>query len=480
MIFLKRIVACICACVLMCLCACSSVMHGQGENGSNIFQWDENVTSSHINSDNETEDNTSAEGENQDGTQSPSNDTQSNGEDNKKPQNNNTNTSSKNQTNNTTSKKPSSSVDKNPTSSSSATVNQQTKPQPNPNVPLTAISTDDYYGWKWLEKNGTEAEKKAYLMLVSEIGNYKNSIKFDFNITKEEFNKAYGLYKEDYPEHFWRSTEHTLTSIDKRITKITFKSLPYDGNVDKIKAEQVKVDKAVREVLSKLSGEMSDYEKEVTIHDYIINRTVYKEGENAHSMVGVLVDGKAVCQGYSLAFQYLMRLAGIQCITVTGRFNNQDHMWNMVKLDGEFYHIDVTADDPIMNSGENVEIFDYFNLTDKEIGIDHTIKNKEFTPPTATSTKYEFFTTTGQVYSEFTVDSFAHSIAYAYQHGYKYAYMRYENVDLSKAMKFIKDNYYTIIDKANKFLGSEKIKPDTKINIMYGEKRGIVDFKINY
>lgn len=451
----KKIMSCVCILSILCLCSCELASGNKNDSVSQQVQSEDKITSSEISDKEQTESEKITENENSLPSQAG-----------------NTNTQSKPQINSEATQKPVTTSSK-PTTTSTVSKPQQIKP-------LVALTPDEYYGWTLLKKSGTEAEKKAYQKIATEVGNFKNIVTFDFELSEKEFEKAYALYKEDYPEHFWKGTEYTLSGTENDISTISFDEVLYNGDVSKIKATKNKMEANVQKILAKLNGSMSDYEKELVVHDYIINNTAYKDGENKHNLIGALIDGKAVCQGYALAFQYVMRRAGVQCITVTGEFKNQSHMWNMIRLDGEFYHIDVTADDPIVNSGENIEIFDYFNLTDKEIKINHKLNTTEFTPPAATAVKYEFFKTTGQVYSKFSVDAFAKSIAYAYNHGYKYAYMRYENDDISKVMSFIKNNYYKIIDKANALLGSEKIKPDTKINVMYGQERGIVDFKIKY
>ncbi len=462
----KSILACVCVLCFACLCSCESVLLNQTENSSFFAQSEDGITSSQIENDEQTESQTVSESL-------------------QKPQGQSGGTSSKTQENSGVTQNPSAASSKPETSSGPSLSSQptaQTKPesQPQTNSPVKAVSADKYFGWTQLEKKGSEAEKKAYKLLVSEIGNYKSTVTFNFNLTKSEFEDAYALYKEDYPEHFWRSGEYKITTVGSKVTRVVFENTLYDGDVNKIKAAKSKIDAAVEEILSQVKSTMSDYEKEVVIHDHIINRTKYVNGENSHSILGVFVDGEAVCQGYSLAFQYVMRLAGVQCITVTGRFSGQSHMWNMVELDGEYYHVDVTADDPIVDNWEDVIDFNYFNLNDKQIKLDHTIKNPEFTVPAANSNKYEFFKKTGQLYKEFSVNNFANSIVYSYQHGYKYAYMCFENTDLSKAADYIKDNYYAIIGRANELLGANKIKRDTKIDVMYAMERGILNLRINY
>lgn len=352
--------------------------------------------------------------------------------------------------------------------------------KPNKNKNLTAISSEDYYGWTLLKKDGTEAEKNAYLLFVSEIGDYNTTIKFDFNITKNEAERAYNLYRQDYPQHFWRGTQYTITREGDLVTKITFNNSMFNGNAIRINTLKQQVESKADSVLSKLNDDMSDFEKEIVIQKYLIENTIYAEDKNSHNLLGPLVDGIAVCEGYSLAFQYLMRRAGVPCITIMGSFGGESHLWNMVEIEGDYYHIDVTADDPVVESGEQILTFDYFNLTEAEITIDHTIKNTSFDIPAANSKEFEYFTQTNQVYNNFSVENFAFSIAFAYTNGLEYASMRFESGDMNDAVNFILQNYLGIVHKANEMIGSEKFSPTSEIKYMLGNSRKIINLKTNY
>ena len=68
----------------------------------------------------------------------------------------------------------------------------------------------------------------------------------------------------------------------------------------------------------------------------------------------MLVGGYGICLGYATTFQLLMDLAGVECITVVGASygSTSDHAWNLVRLEGEWYAVDPTWNDP--TGGENV------------------------------------------------------------------------------------------------------------------------------
>lgn len=72
-----------------------------------------------------------------------------------------------------------------------------------------------------------------------------------------------------------------------------------------------------------------------------------RTGTRIYTAYGALVEGDAVCQGYALAYKLLLDKCGIDSVLVTS--NEMGHAWNLVKLDGSWYHVDVTWDDPTPN-----------------------------------------------------------------------------------------------------------------------------------
>lgn len=164
-----------------------------------------------------------------------------------------------------------------------------------------------------------------------------------------------------------------------------------------------------------ISPTMSDYEKELAIHDYIIKTTSYDYDrlgngtipDHSYTAAGVLINKTGVCEGYSEATKLLLNLVGIECEIVTGLAeNNVPHAWNIVKIDGAWYMLDTTYDDPITfdNNGNRVETlsYDYFNVTSNTLMKDHSWETNKW--PLAYSTKYNYYVYSNQVinsYSEF-------------------------------------------------------------------------------
>lgn len=131
---------------------------------------------------------------------------------------------------------------------------------------------------------------------------------------------------------------------------------------------------------------MTDEDKALALHDYIVDNTEYGLAdiqEDSYTPYSVIMNNIGVCQGYSLAYNLLLNRTGINTKYVSSKSMN--HGWSMVMLENEWYHCDVTWDDPT-----NTEIVNhkYFLLSDDSIkALDHTGWNAD--APLCTSKKYE-------------------------------------------------------------------------------------------
>lgn len=129
---------------------------------------------------------------------------------------------------------------------------------------------------------------------------------------------------------------------------------------------------------------MSDYEKELFYHDYITALAEYDEDAvnsdvrtDAHSVYGLLVNHRCVCEGYARTMGLLLSISGIDNYYVSGTttkpsfFGNGGHAWNIVSIDGKWYHVDATWDDPL---GEHFtdEYHTYFNVSDNVMSESRT------------------------------------------------------------------------------------------------------------
>lgn len=186
----------------------------------------------------------------------------------------------------------------------------------------------------------------------------------------QDYQTAVEAFLHDNPDLFYLDVNKMYLNIETttkflRTTYNVYISAGKDSNYfskDFVSEEQV--DEAIvqtemvkNEVLSELKGD--DYKKIRTIHDYIIDNTEYDstyEEEGIYGIYGALVKKKSVCEGYAKSVKYLANAAGISCEIMQGTATNtsgqtESHAWNCVKLDGVWYLIDPTWDDPIIVGG---------------------------------------------------------------------------------------------------------------------------------
>ena len=141
-------------------------------------------------------------------------------------------------------------------------------------------------------------------------------------------------------------------------------------------------------ILSKVAGK-TEFEKELSLHDILARNVLYddvakdnllKFHARSNTILGVLFYKTAVCKGIAKIFKFLLNALDIKCIVVKGKATDDLsgsvsadtlHAWNMVKIDGQPYHVDLTWN--ISSSDKNMLCHYYFNLSDVDISIDHAI-----------------------------------------------------------------------------------------------------------
>ncbi len=143
---------------------------------------------------------------------------------------------------------------------------------------------------------------------------------------------------------------------------------------------------ATKKVMKKVNGLSTEYAKEKYIHDYLVETVQYDlDVLFRGTAYSALVLNKSVCAGYADAFQLLLSMAGIDCLYVSGEADNGEeragHAWNKVKINDEWYNVDVTWDDA------GYIRYTYFNVTDEFLSQNHFWDNTGLPVCTATKIK---------------------------------------------------------------------------------------------
>jgi hypothetical protein len=156
-----------------------------------------------------------------------------------------------------------------------------------------------------------------------------------------------------------------------------------------------------------IKDSMTDYEKELAIHNYIVLNYKYDYDnyqndtipDESYSVYGLLINGTGVCQAYAEATELLLNMVGIECQMVTGISHGEAHGWNIVKLDDEYYMLDVTWDDPAPDIPGKTN-YEYFNVAADQLSQDHTWDTSKW--PIANGTKYNYF-----IYNNLIVNNYS-------------------------------------------------------------------------
>ena len=155
----------------------------------------------------------------------------------------------------------------------------------------------------------------------------------------------------------------------------TFIEFHYTDTAQECSEKAEKMERILDEAMRQIHNGMDDFQKELALHDWLAKRCEYSEsGSVSYTAYGALVNGKAVCEGYSKAMLLLLNRAGISGFLMTGQAVTNGvaggHMWNIVAINGENYHLDVTWNVP--KGAERIIQHAYFNLTDEQIAEDHS------------------------------------------------------------------------------------------------------------
>ncbi len=272
--------------------------------------------------------------------------------------------------------------------------------------PVFAEDADMRYGRKKLgEMPNGAALQYAYDQLVSGCASLTPpTIDISHSTHKvsiTEFkDRVFPMFYSDYPEYFWVMNGGYRYSYQSDNT-VTAVQPSYVPGISDLSAAKTAFESKVNSLLSGVSG--SDYNKAKTLHDRLIDTVTYTSSGNDQNAYGALVEGKAVCNGYTRAYQHLLQKAGIPAWYVRGSSinpttgNPEEHAWNLVKLDSQWYYTDVTWDD----QGSNT-FYAYFNITTAQLLTDHTLDSSlTALVPQATATAANLYVKENRVFTNY-------------------------------------------------------------------------------
>ena len=226
---------------------------------------------------------------------------------------------------------------------------------------------EEYY-YDHLPEELHEAYREIYVHLM------KNEDEGSFlsEVSVDDFWRAYYAVLADHPEIFW-ATGYKYRYYPESANLVFLPEYLFEKS--KIREHQ-KAMKARVEKLARAAQNLSEWEKEKYIHDFICENVHYDKLKKpySHEIIGPLGQGVGVCEGIAKSVKVLCDALGVWCvIALCGNCPEKGikyrHTWNIVKIGGQYYHLDATFDNTL-GAGAQIR-YDYFNLCDKSVFRDH-------------------------------------------------------------------------------------------------------------
>lgn len=205
-----------------------------------------------------------------------------------------------------------------------------------------------------------------------------------YDISPEDTVALFSAISKYYPVEYSLLVNGEFTYrilYDVNLNKIIEIKFEYGNSVslDEYRENVAAVRNEIALIVEKIE-DMSDFEKALYVHDYIVLNCEYDTelleiletqgtltGEiraERYTEYSVLINGTGICGSYALAYRAILNAAGMECLYLSSEAMN--HAWNLVKLDGEWYHVDCCWDDPVPDS-RGIARRTYFLRTDNEI-----------------------------------------------------------------------------------------------------------------
>lgn len=333
----------------------------------------------------------------------------------------------------------------------------------------------------WCYKTLSKTQEHYYRIMLSMVRNLTEgfvSLGYGGNNFSSDIAVSYRALMNDFPEYYWMPDSYYI-SADNGVNSIAFKKSSLENGYGfyafQIEDNFEEFEDAIELLCIRADKGETVYEKQRILHDELCKRVTYSEetdDQTVYSAYGALVNGRALCEGYARAFQLLCKRLGIQNVLVSGTSKGIGHLWNMVKTEYGWSHVDVTWDDLRSDT-----VYTYLNLTKQQILIDHDIDadfkdaptgiiaqghSFNFSLPEAGKEKHDYFTTNGLVFKFNDTLSMANTVCARYKDGHLSAQFAF--ISEEDAEQFT-ENYKTLIVEVqkhiNEILKGSKIKLQT-------------------
>lgn len=358
-----------------------------------------------------------------------------------------------------------------PESAATNTTTTTTAAPIDPTLTLTSLDPSVYYGRQLLAAE-SEVMVEVYDFLDEQIKVLNDDITLmSYKLPLAQFERVLRYYYDDHPEVFWMSKGYDYTYYTLAGVKYIYAmQQPYAFTAEEVAAYQTQLEAATATFVEGITDAMPYAEREKLVHDRLVRFADYDSTlaeSNIRNVIGAMLNGVCVCEGYARAFQYLMYRCGINCVLAIGQVSETEyHMWNAALIDGAWYQVDLTWDDPTLPSPDAEHVrHQYFNVTDEQIVTERTVfleysQNDTtyavtYPVPACTATAAYYVGNTAVALSAFDITAVADVIAYGIQN-HEYAHFVFtDGYTLDGFKADLSTNYYAVLDAVNAILGTD-------------------------
>ena len=261
----------------------------------------------------------------------------------------------------------------------------------------------------------TAETDELYDFIVSELEQFHQTFTYNAYAESPEIDNAFFTLDDIRPDIFWvNNWSYTMYEdhVDITVGYID------DYSEDDLRRMYNELTARADEIVSMIPEDSTDYQKALSAHDIIIDSTVYDFEGAAMSSTGIcataygcLVNGSAICQGYSEAYTFILNRLGIRSGICSGIADGESHAWNYVEINNEDYWVDITWDDPQSSSeSEQQIIHDYFLINDEILYRSHELGNDNLFVPECSSMAENYYVVNGDYLESYDFDSVAEII----------------------------------------------------------------------
>lgn len=237
-----------------------------------------------------------------------------------------------------------------------------------PVVPIAAPEEDSMYYFRSLL---TQEEKQDYDSILQAVIEHRSEIAPLTSADHDQLNRVFLSVYYDHPELFWIDGSYTTRYNDAGIVSMKLKYVMDETERSRVQRE---IDQKVAPLIQQLSP-LSEYEKALGVYTYIIENSYYQLYEGHTSIARLLLKGWGKCSDYALTTSYLLNQLGMQSLYISGEALDDgvygSHGWNIVRIDGNYYQVDTTWGDPVMDDGSQRLEYGFLCLSTQQMSEHH-------------------------------------------------------------------------------------------------------------